>query len=65
MNNLSYIVTVRMVITVSYTILPSSWIVDINFVAEYMYLVVGTKPGTPFIAKLLLLVAAVAAFCCC
>ena len=35
-----------MVITVSYTILPSSWILDINFVAECMYLVVGTKACT-------------------
>jgi len=37
----SSIVTVRMVITVSYTILPSLWIIDIHFVAEYMYVVVN------------------------
>ena len=46
MDTLSSIVTVRMVITVSYTILPSSWISDVNFVAECMYLVVGTKACT-------------------
>jgi len=50
-----------MVIIVSYTILPSSWISDVNVVAEYMYLVVGTKANAVWHANC----CKIAAGCCC